>query len=149
MPTRFIELAGEINESMPRYVVGKLQRLLNGRGRCLNGAKIFVLGVTYKADVADPRETPARKVFELLQAEGARLSYADPYAAVFEAAGRRYESVAVTPKVLQHSDAVLILTGHSAFDYDLVVTESALVFDTRNATQRARAVRPSDRVVLL
>jgi UDP-N-acetyl-D-glucosamine dehydrogenase len=88
--TRFIELAGEINEGMPYYVVAKLQRLLNRRGRCLNGASILVLGVTYKADVADPRETPALKVMELLQQEGTTLAYADPYTPAVEVGGRSY-----------------------------------------------------------
>jgi UDP-N-acetyl-D-glucosamine dehydrogenase len=145
--TRFIELAGEINESMPYYVVAKLQRLLNRRGRCLNGARVFVLGVTYKADVADPRETPARKVMELLQREGAVLTYADPYTPSFEVEGRSYEAVPVTPERLAGSDCALILTAHAAFDYELIVRHAPLVFDTRNGTRHVRAAKPH--VVLL
>jgi len=145
--TRFIELAGEINESMPYYVVAKLQRLLNRRGRCLNGARVFVLGVTYKADVADPRETPARKVMELLQREGAVLTYADPYTPSFEIEGRSYEAVPVTPEQLAGSDCALILTAHAAFDYELIVRHAPLVFDTRNGTRHVRAAKPH--VVLL
>lgn len=133
--TRFIELAGEINEGMPYYVVSKLQRLLNRRRRCLRGAKIFVLGVTYKADVADPRESPASKVMELLQREGAELSYADPYTRVVEVDGQTYEAVELTAATLAGCDCALILTGHSAFDYGLVVRHAPLVFDTRNATR--------------
>lgn len=144
--TRFIELAGEINEGMPYYVVAKLQRLLNRRARCLNGAEILVLGVTYKADVADPRETPARKVMELLQQEGANLSYADPYTPTMELDGQTYEAVNLTATVLAHSDCALILTGHSAFDYELIVRHAPLVFDTRNAT---RGVNGDKKVVLL
>ena len=79
--TRFIELAGEINDGMPYFVVSKLQRLLNRREKCLNGASILVMGVTYKADVGDPRESPATKVMELLQKEGAVLLYVDPFTA--------------------------------------------------------------------
>jgi UDP-N-acetyl-D-glucosamine dehydrogenase len=137
--TRFIELAGEINESMPYYVVSKLQRLLNRRGRCLNGAEILVLGVTYKADVADPRETPALKVMELLQTEGAHITYADPYTPSFEVDGRTYKSEEVTKDRLGRSDCALILTGHSAFDYEQIVGHAKLVFDTRNATRHVRA----------
>jgi len=145
--TRFIELAGEINEGMPYYVVAKLQRLLNQRGRCLNGANIFVLGVTYKADVADPRETPARKVMELLQREGASLSYADPYTPEMDIATRSYRAVEVTAERLAQSDCALILTAHSAFDYETIVRHAPLVYDTRHATKAVRGKR--DHVVLL
>ena len=145
--TRFIELAGEINEGMPYYVVAKLQRLLNQRGRCLNGANIFVLGVTYKADVADPRETPARKVMELLQREGASLSYADPYTPEMDIATRSYTAVEVTGERLAQSDCALILTAHSAFDYETIVRHAPLVYDTRHATKAVRGKR--DHVVLL
>src|SRR2546427_5592514 len=115
--TRFIELAGEINEGMPHYVVAKLQRLLNRKRQCLRGAKILVLGVTYKADAADPRESPATKIMELLQGQGAELSYADPYTATMEVDGQTYEAVELTATVLAQCDCALILTGHSAFDY--------------------------------
>ncbi|MGH7254622.1 MAG: UDP binding domain-containing protein, partial [Nitrospirales bacterium] len=145
--TRFIELAGEINESMPYYVVAKLQRLLNRRGRCLNGAEILILGVTYKADVGDPRETPALKVMELLQREGAVLTYADPFAPVIEAAGRRYEAVHLTEDRLSRADGVVVLTAHSAFDYELIVRVAKLVFDTRNGTKQVAGRR--DNVVYL
>jgi len=145
--TRFIELAGEINESMPYYVVSKLQRLLNRRGRCLNGARIFVLGVTYKADVGDPRETPALKVMELMQREGAELSYADPFTRTVFLAGRSYEAVKVTATRLEQTDCALILTAHSAFDYELITRHAPLVFDTRNGTGEVRG--PKDNVVLL
>lgn len=144
---RFIELAGEINESMPYYVAAKLQRLLNRRGRCLNGAAILVLGVTYKADVGDPRETPAARVMELLQREGANLSYADPFTQTMVLQGRSYEAVQVTPARLASSDCVLILTAHSAFDYELVVKHAPLVFDTRNGTRNVKLTK--ENVVLL
>jgi UDP-N-acetyl-D-glucosamine dehydrogenase len=145
--TRFIELASEINESMPYYVVAKLQRLLNRRGRCLNGSDIFVLGVTYKADVADPRETPAAKVMELLQREGARLAYADPYAPTFQEEGRVYEAVPVTEERLRGCACALILTAHAAFDYQTIVRLAPLVFDTRNATRHVEGKKAN--VVLL
>lgn len=139
--TRFIELAGEINEGMPYYVVAKLQRLLNRRGRCLNGASILVLGVTYKADVADPRETPAVKVMELLQREGAHLTYSDPFAPTLELEGRSFEAVPLTGALLERSDCALILTAHSAFDYDLIVRHAPLVFDTRHGTRNVKGLR--------
>ncbi len=145
--TRFIELAGEINESMPYYVLSKLQRLLNRRGRCLNGARIFVLGVTYKADVGDPRETPALKVMELMQREGAELSYADPFTRTVFVAGRSYEAVKVTATRLEQTACALILTAHSAFDYELITRHAPLVFDTRNGTGEVRG--PKDNVALL
>ncbi len=139
--TRFIELAGEINEGMPYYVVTKLQRLLNQRGRCLNGANILVLGVTYKADVADWRETPAIKVMELLVREGAALSYADPFTPSVMIGERSYEGVEVTAARLKESDCALILTAHSAFDYEQIVCHAPLVFDTRNGTRHVNAAR--------
>jgi UDP-N-acetyl-D-glucosamine dehydrogenase len=145
--TRFIELAGEINEGMPYYVTAKLQRILNQRGRCLNGAKVFVLGVTYKADVADPRETPARKVMGLLQREGAALSYADPYTPEMDIEGRSYVAVEATADRLVQSDCALILTAHSAFDYEQIVRHAPVVFDTRNGTRRVQGKK--DHVVLL
>jgi UDP-N-acetyl-D-glucosamine dehydrogenase len=145
--TRFIELAGEINEGMPYYVVAKLQRILNQRGRCLNGAKVFVLGVTYKADVADPRETPARKVMELLQREGASLTYADPYAPEMDIDTRAYTAAEVTAERLAQCDCALILTAHSAFDYEQIVRHAPVVFDTRNGTRRVQGKK--DHVVLL
>jgi UDP-N-acetyl-D-glucosamine dehydrogenase len=145
--TRFIELAGEINEGMPYYVVAKLQRLLNQRGRCLNGARVLVLGVTYKADVADPRETPAKKVMELLQREGVSLTYADPYTPAMEIEARSYAAVEVTAERLVQCDCALILTGHSAFDYETIVRHAPLVYDTRHATKAVRGNR--DHVVLL
>jgi UDP-N-acetyl-D-glucosamine dehydrogenase len=128
-------------------VVAKLQRLLNQRGHCLNGAKIFVLGVTYKADVADPRETPALKVMELLQREGAALTYADPYVPHMDVEGRSYAAVGITADRLAQSDCALILTAHSAFDYDLIVRHARVVFDTRNGARHVKTNR--SHVVLL
>lgn len=136
--TRFIELAGEINESMPYYVLTKIQRLLNRQGHCLNGTKILVLGVTYKADVADWRETPALKVMELLQREGADLSYADPFTPSVELEGHSYAPVELTEERLKQSACTLILTAHSAFDYEKIVRHSPLVFDTRNGTRHVK-----------
>lgn len=145
--TRFIELAGEINEGMPYYVVAKTQRLLNQHGRCLNGSEILVLGVTYKADVADWRETPAIKVMELLQREKAKLVYADPFTPSVEIEGRSYSAVEVTDEQLRRCACAVILTAHSAFDYERIIKLAPVVFDTRNGTRNVKGKK--DNVVLL
>jgi UDP-N-acetyl-D-glucosamine dehydrogenase len=145
--TRFIELAGEINENMPYFVVNKLQRVLNQRGKCLNGSNIVVLGVTYKADIEDPRESPATKVMELLKNEGATLEYSDPYAPSLILKGQEYKSQQVTAELLEGSACALILTAHSAFDYQMIVDHAPVVFDTRNGTRQV--TRHRERIVLL
>ena len=145
--TRFIELAGEINENMPYYVVSKLQRVLNQRGQCLNGAQVLVLGVTYKADISDERESPATKVMELLQNENAKLCYSDPFAPSICVGDQQYKSQDLTPELLSGSACALILTAHSAFDYDMIVKQAPVVFDTRNGTRHVQGNR--DRIVLL
>ncbi|KPK28269.1 MAG: UDP-N-acetyl-D-glucosamine dehydrogenase [Nitrospira bacterium SG8_3] len=145
--TRFIELAGEINENMPYFVMSKLQRILNQRGKCLKGSTILVLGVTYKADIEDPRESPATKVMELLQNEGANLQYSDPYTPSLILKGQEYKSQQVNAELLQGSACTLILTAHSAFDYQLIVDHAPVVFDTRNGTRQVKHHR--DRIVLL
>ena len=101
--TRFIELAGEINENMPYFVVSKLQRVLNKMRKCLQGSTIVVLGVTYKADIEDPRESPATKVMELLQKEGANLHYVDPYTPSLMIGDQQYKSHSVTQELLKQS----------------------------------------------
>ncbi|MFO7905198.1 MAG: nucleotide sugar dehydrogenase [Pirellulaceae bacterium] len=138
MPTRFIELAGEINTSMPKYVVTRVMEALNCAGKALRGSKIGVLGVAYKKDVDDPRESPSFKLMELLQAGGAVLSYNDPHIATLPSM-RHYEvprlaSEPLTPEYLASLDAVLIATDHSAYDWDAIVRYAPLVIDTRNAT---------------
>ena len=145
--TRFIELAGEINEGMPYYVVNKLQRVLNQRGQCLKGAKVLVLGVTYKADISDDRESPATKVIELLQKENANVSYVDPFAPHITVGSQQYASQELTPQLLADSACALILTAHSASDYDMIVEQAPVVFDTRNGTRSVQSHR--DRIVLL
>lgn len=135
--TRFIELAGEINENMPYFVVSKLQRLLNRRRQCLKGANILVLGVTYKADIGDPRQSPATKVMELLQKEGAALSYVDPFAPELLLDSQTYKSQDLSAELLTACDCALILTAHSVFDYDMIVQHAPVVFDTRNATRHS------------
>jgi len=134
--TRFIELAGEVNLSMPYHVVASTMEALNRERKSLNGSKILVLGVSYKKDIDDLRESPALTIIELLQKEGAQVSYNDPF---FEYVGhgRKYKlEMANTPlENLARFDAVLIITDHSTYDYRWIVEKSQLVIDTRNATR--------------
>jgi UDP-N-acetyl-D-glucosamine dehydrogenase len=144
MVTKFIELAGEVNHAMPAYVVERLGDALNDRGRTLKGANVLILGVAYKRDLDDDRESPAFKLMELLKRKHAEISYHDPYVPTLHA-GRRYDfqlsSVELTPSVLSAADAVLIVTDHSDVDYDAVVEHSRLVVDTRNATRQVTVGR--------
>jgi UDP-N-acetyl-D-glucosamine dehydrogenase len=146
--TRFIELAGEINVGMPAWVLRKLTEALNRRGRALRGARILVLGVAYKPDVDDTRESPALCLIDLLRAQGARVSYHDPYVPAL-GTFRRYRfdlrSVPLTPAVLGRSDAVVVVTDHARFDPAFIVRHSRLVVDTRNLTRGVRSGR--DRIV--
>ena len=141
--TRFIELAGEINTAMPAHVVTRVMEALNDPGaraqeaRALRGAKVLLLGVAYKADIDDVRESPALAVLELLEAKGAEVSYHDPHIARIPRTRRHGDtgllSVPLTDAALRQADCVLIITGHKAVDYARVVREARLVVDTRNA----------------
>jgi UDP-N-acetyl-D-glucosamine dehydrogenase len=134
--TRFIELAGEINLSMPYHVVASTSAALNRKRATLNGSKVLVLGVAYKKDIDDLRESPALTIIELLQKEGAQVSYNDPF---FEyvGRGRKYNlEMANTPlENLEQYDAVVIVTDHSTYDYPWIVEHAKLIVDTRNATK--------------
>jgi len=135
--TRFIELAGEINVNMPYHVIESVARALNKQEKkALNGSKVLVLGVAYKKDIDDLRESPALTIIELLQKEGAQVSYNDPYFAVV-GRGRKYDlQMKCAPlENLSQYDCVLIVTDHSDYDYGRIVRESKLVVDTRNATR--------------
>ena len=139
MPTRFIELAGEINTSMPQYVVDRVSDALNQVAKPVRGSKIGILGVAYKRDVDDPRESPSFKLMELLHARGAELSYNDPHIPVLPKM-RHYDvpamsSQPLSAEYLQSLDCVLIATDHTAYDYDMIVANAPLVVDTRNATR--------------
>lgn len=136
--TRFIELAGEINVEVSYYVINKIIRALNDENKSMKDAKIFVLGVAYKKDIDDARESPALKIMELLRKNGANITYHDPYIPVIEPHGgstMHMESRELTDGVLQEADCVLILTDHSNIDYDNVAAKAKLIVDTRNATK--------------
>ena len=134
-PTRFIELAGEINDGMPYHVVEQAMELLNTKGKSLNGSKVMLLGMAYKRDIDDLRESPALKVARLLAERGAELSYHDPYIPKIDVPGLQFESIPLTPANLATQDLVIITTGHTNVDYQQVVENAPLIFDTRNATR--------------
>ena len=140
-PTRFIELAGEINSAMPEHVVASMADALNQRKQCLQDARVLVLGVAYKKDIDDARESPSLRIMELLQARGARVDYNDPYFPHLPKM-RKYDfglkSVELTPEALAGYDAVVIATDHSLYDYPAIVRHARLVIDTRNATSAVR-----------
>ncbi|GLH64247.1 nucleotide sugar dehydrogenase [Parageobacillus sp. G301] len=131
--TRLIELAGEINNAMPEYVVNRTMQILNEEGKALRGSKVTVLGVAYKKDIDDVRESPVLKILELLEQHGAEFTVVDPYVPSFRACNRVIETVELTPELLQQSDIVLVTTDHSNFDYEMIAQNSPVIFDTRNA----------------
>jgi UDP-N-acetyl-D-glucosamine dehydrogenase len=139
--TRFIELAGEINTGMPDYVINRLMLALNDRGKALRGAKVCVLGLAYKPDVDDMRESPSITLIEKLKGLGAKVTYNDPY--IPKAPKQREHnlglvSVSLTPKFLGSQDAVIVSTNHSDYDYPWIVRHSRLVVDSRNACVKVR-----------
>lgn len=143
--TRFIELAGEVNSRMPEYVISRLSEFLNEIGKPIKGSKICILGMAYKKDVDDPRESPSFELMELLLERGADLTYNDPHIPALPAM-RHYdvpemESHELTPEFLAAQDCVLIATDHSAYDCDFIVQHASLVLDTRNATKNVTSGR--------
>jgi nucleotide sugar dehydrogenase len=145
--TRFIALAGEINRHMPEFVLEKAMRILSDRGIGLGGARVLALGVTYKKDIDDPRETPAANVIKLFKARGANVFYHDPFIPHFTEMGLDMESVPLTPTEVSMADLVVILTDHSRVDYQMVAKEAKLILDTRNATKNV--TDPLAKIILL
>jgi UDP-N-acetyl-D-glucosamine dehydrogenase len=138
----FIELAGEVNTSMPQYVISRLGDALNERGKCYKGSKVLILGAAYKSDTDDLRESPSLLLIELLRGKGVEVFYNDPYIERIPAV-RKYDldlaSSPLSESLLKSMDAVLIATAHSAYDYEWIVKNSRLVIDTRNATGKLAA----------
>ena len=132
--TRLIETAGEINDSMPEFVLDNVMKILNKNKKALNGAKVLLLGVAYKNDIDDYRESPAFKVIELLEKNGADLMVNDPYCPVSKYKNKTYNSVD-WKEVIDESDIVIITTNHSCYDYESIVARAKAVYDTRNATK--------------
>jgi UDP-N-acetyl-D-glucosamine dehydrogenase len=144
--TRFIALADEINRSMPRHALALVVDALNRRSRALRGARILILGVTYKRDVNDVRESPALEIIRLLADRGARVEYADPYVPELDASDRTLVAVTLTPARLRLTDCVVIVTDHRAFEYEMVARESPMIVDLRNALA---AISSRDHIVTL
>jgi UDP-N-acetyl-D-glucosamine dehydrogenase len=133
--TRFIELAAGVNENMPYYVVAQIMEALNASGKSLKGAEVLVLGVAYKEDVADTRESPSLKLMQLLCEKGAKIRYNDPYVPTVRIDQDTLASVELTDKNLKSADCVLIATAHKSYDLRKIVALSKLVFDSRGATK--------------
>jgi UDP-N-acetyl-D-glucosamine dehydrogenase len=139
--TRFIELAGEINNDMPHWVVNKVTGALNDRGRSVKGSRILVLGIAYKKNVDDMRESPSVKLMEILRDKGAEIAYSDPHVPVFPKMRDHHfalSSVRLAPETVASYDLVLIGTNHSAFDYDLIEKHAKLIVDTRGVYLQRR-----------
>ena len=149
--TRFIELAGEVNTAMPYHVVDAIASALNDRQKSLKGSRVLLLGVAYKKDVDDLRESPSLKIIDLLTARGAKIDYSDPYFPEMHKM-RHYnfagmKSVPLEPKMLAGYDCVLIATDHTSYDYPMIVESAQLVIDSRNATRRI--TRHRNKIVLV
>jgi UDP-N-acetyl-D-glucosamine dehydrogenase len=132
---RFIELASEINRYMPHYVVEKVGDALNNRQKSFNGASILLLGITYKRDIDDIRESPALDIMKILINKGAIVSYNDPFVPDVEIDGQAFHSVHLSDEVLQRTDCVVLTTDHTAYNYRWVVEHASCIVDTRNATR--------------
>jgi UDP-N-acetyl-D-glucosamine dehydrogenase len=144
---KFIELASEINGNMPQYVVSKIAEALNGHRKSVNGSRILVLGVAYKKDIGDVRESPALDIIKLLQDRGAEIVINDPYAGEITLDRGVLRSVPLGDEVLAAADCAVIVTNHSSYDYARIVEKSRLVVDTRNATRGIREGREKIRKI--
>jgi UDP-N-acetyl-D-glucosamine dehydrogenase len=139
---RFIELAGDMNSQMPEWVVERITAMMNDRfARALNKSTVLILGVAYKKDIKDLRESPALDVITLLEEKGCKVLYNDPHVPSFNWRGGTMKSTKLTPKLLQKADVVVIVTDHSNYDYQWVVDRAKAVFDTRNATKHVKKNR--------
>src|ERR687898_1807585 len=131
--TRFIDLAGELNTEMPLFWVRKLSEALNSQGKAVQGASVLVLGVAYKRDIEDIRESPALDIIRLLEGQGAKVTYFDPHVPRFREDGHEFRSVELTPERVAAVDCVMVVTDHSSVDYRMIKRNAKLVVDTRNA----------------
>ena len=146
--TNFIELAAETNEDMPFYVLGLVRRVLNDRGVAFSAAKILILGVAFKKDIDDTRNSPALKVMKLMIQRGAKnVSYNDPFVPKVKVEGQEYSSIELTDSVIANADLVLITAAHSKYDYENIVAHAKAIVDTRNATKNVK--NPEGKVLRL
>ena len=137
--TRLIEIAGEINNGMPEYIIERVSRMLNKAKKPLNGSRVFLLGVAYKPDIDDLRESPVLKLISLLEKEGAEVVCNDPYIPVFKVGSRKYVSTEIDQNSISSADIVVITTNHSCYDINFVTKYAKAVFDSRNATVNIQA----------
>ncbi len=144
--TRLIELSGEINQYMPQYVVERVYRIMNRFKKPLNGSKILILGVAYKQDVGDYRESPALKVIELLEEQGVMIDYHDPYVPSFINKGKEYINRELTKETLNNSDLIIITAQHNIYNYEFIQANSIFIFDTKNAM---KDIKDRDNIELL
>jgi UDP-N-acetyl-D-glucosamine dehydrogenase len=140
-PFRFVELAEEINNSMPRYVVDRIQALLNDRSKPVRGSKVLLLGVTYKPNIADQRESPALPVADALSERGAIISYHDPKVSEWQTSGQTLVAVSDVNRAVQDADVVVLLQNHSSYDVGTLAEDADVFFDTRGATKGTAAYR--------
>lgn len=133
--TKLIEIAGEINDYMPEFVVEKAGHLLNDAKKPINGSKVLLMGAAYKKDIDDLRESPVLKVIEHLEKRNAVVSYNDPFIPEFKHAGKEYKSVEISKEVIAAADIVILTTDHSDYDYNMIVENAKIVLDTRNAAK--------------
>ena len=138
--TKLIETSGIINDSMADFVLENVMKILNKNKKALNGAKVLVMGLAYKNDIDDYRESPAFKVIELLEKNGAEVIVNDPYCPEAKYKNKKYYSVDWT-EVIDESDIVVITTGHTCYDYDQIVSRAKVIYDTRNATKDVKENR--------
>jgi UDP-N-acetyl-D-glucosamine dehydrogenase len=139
--TRLIEVAGEINNEMPDFVVDRCMKILNRYGKSLNGSKVAVLGVAYKKDIDDYRESSVIQIVELLEKYQAEFTLVDPHVKTFKAGGKEYETQELTTELLETADLVLITTDHSDFDYEEIADKAKVIFDTRNALKDVQNIK--------
>ncbi|WP_419179818.1 nucleotide sugar dehydrogenase [Polycladomyces zharkentensis] len=139
--TRLIELAGEINNYMPEFVVERSMKILNRYGKALNGAKVLILGVAYKKDIDDLRDSPVLDIIQLMEKNGANLKINEPHVPTFTLNGKEYKSEELTPELVEQADLVLITTDHSVYDYQMIADKAKVIFDTRNALKDVKEIR--------
>lgn len=139
--TRLIELAGEINNYMPEFVVERSMKILNRYGKALNGAKVLILGVAYKKDIDDLRDSPVLDIIQLMEKNGANLKINEPHVSTFNLNGKEYKSEELTPELVEQADLVLITTDHSVYDYQMIADRAKVIFDTRNALKNVKEIR--------
>lgn len=139
--TRLIEVAGEINNAMPEYVVDRAMKILNRYSKPMKGSNILILGVAYKKDIDDHRESPVLQIIPMLEKFGANFEICDPHIPTFRIGDKHYETVELTAERLEKADLVLITTDHSAFDYNLIAEKAKVIFDTRNALKNVAVIK--------